>query len=71
MLNLFKKVPLIQVDELKARLEEEKAGDFTLLDVREPREYEGGHLPGAIHIPLSRLADNLGGLDRTKPLVAY
>jgi rhodanese-related sulfurtransferase len=71
MLNLFRKVPLISVDVLKARLEKEKVGDFTLLDVREPREYEGGHLPGATHIPLSRLADRLNELDRTKPLVAY
>jgi rhodanese-related sulfurtransferase/rubrerythrin len=71
MLNLFRKVPLIPVDELKAKLEKEKGDDFTLLDVREPREYEGGHLPGATHIPLSRLADRLNELDRTKPLVTY
>ena len=71
MLSLFKKVPLISVEDLKARLNEEKAGSVTLLDVRVPREYEGGHLPGATHIPLSRLADRLGELDRTKPLVTY
>lgn len=27
-----------------------------ILDVRETQEYEGGHLPDAIHIPLSQLA---------------
>ena len=27
-----------------------------VLDVRETQEYEGGHLPDAVHIPLSQLA---------------
>ncbi|MFJ5811951.1 rhodanese-like domain-containing protein [Streptomyces sp. NPDC093093] len=31
-------------------------GDAVLLDVREQVEWNAGHAPGAIHIPLSRLA---------------
>ncbi|MFQ5430715.1 MAG: rhodanese-like domain-containing protein [Phycisphaerae bacterium] len=38
----------VQIDEVKPRLD---AGeDFFLVDVREDREYEAGHLPGALHI---------------------
>ena len=44
-----------------------------LLDLRETKEYEGGRLPNAIHIPLSQLASRGGELSRHagKPVVAY
>jgi len=44
-----------------------------VLDVREPKEYEGGRLPNAIHIPLSQLGSRgpeLGKLSG-RPLVVY
>lgn len=69
--NLFKRVSTLSVDEAKRQVEEGAPGDVTLLDVREPLEYEEGHLPGAVHIPLSQLADRLGELDRSRPVLAY
>jgi len=44
-----------------------------LLDVREPKEFEGGKLPGAIHIPLSQIASRMGELAKlvARPVVAY
>lgn len=33
---------------------------FTVLDVREQREYDENHIPGAINIPLHELADRAG-----------
>jgi NADPH-dependent 2,4-dienoyl-CoA reductase/sulfur reductase-like enzyme/rhodanese-related sulfurtransferase len=47
-----------------------KAG-ITLLDVRASAEFDGGHIPGAINVPLDELRNRLGDLDRTKPVVAY
>jgi adenylyltransferase/sulfurtransferase len=41
------------------------------LDVREPWEYELARLPGAILIPLGELADRVGELDQSRPVVAY
>jgi rhodanese-related sulfurtransferase len=40
------------VDEVKARLDASPAGKdkFVLVDVREDREFEAGHLPGAVHL---------------------
>lgn len=35
----------------------------TLLDVREPDEWDGGHAPGAVHIPLGDLPVRYGELD--------
>jgi rhodanese-related sulfurtransferase len=47
--------------------------DALLLDVRETAEYEGGHLPNAVHIPLSQLAGRGDELAKhvARPVVAY
>jgi phage shock protein E len=36
--------------------------DKVIIDVREPEEYAGGHVEGAINIPLSKLMGDLPGL---------
>lgn len=45
-----------------------KAPPSDLLDVRRPAEHAAGHVPGAINIPLDRLAAEAGRLDRSRPL---
>ena len=49
------------------------SANAALLDVRETKEYEGGRLPNAIHIPLSQLDGRAAELDRFKgrPVIAY
>jgi rhodanese-related sulfurtransferase len=44
-----------------------------LLDLRETAEYEGGHLPNAVHIPQSQLASRGQELAKltARPVVAY
>jgi rhodanese-related sulfurtransferase len=44
-----------------------------LLDLRETKEYDGGSLPNAVHIPLSQLKERAGELGKltSRPLVAY
>lgn len=69
--DLFGKVSVVSAEETKRRADVAKPGDFTLLDVREPAEFEMGHLPGAVHIPLSQIADRAGELDRQRPIVTY
>ena len=51
---------------------EEVLGAVQVVDVREPDEFAGplGHVPGARSIPLGALAERIGELDRTKPVVA-
>lgn len=58
----------LTVEELLQRLSEES---IILLDVRPNDEFENGHLPGAINIPLDRLATRLGELNTDSPIVAY
>jgi rhodanese-related sulfurtransferase len=40
-----------------------------LLDVREQDEWDAGHAPQAVHIPLGELPDRVGELDPDAPLV--
>lgn len=42
-----------------------------LLDVRTSGEFAGGHLPGALNVPVGDLADRLGELDPRRPTVVY
>jgi rhodanese-related sulfurtransferase len=58
----------IGTDELLRRL---GRGDTVVLDVRPAPEYAGGHLPGAVHIPLEELADRLAELPRYREVVVY
>jgi rhodanese-related sulfurtransferase len=46
----------ISVDELADQL----AAGSRLVDVREHDEFEAGHVPGAVHIALGTVADNVG-----------
>ena len=51
--------------ELAAQLPSPHAS--ILLDVREPEEYGGGHVPGAVNLPQAELAWRLGELDISSP----
>jgi glyoxylase-like metal-dependent hydrolase (beta-lactamase superfamily II)/rhodanese-related sulfurtransferase len=59
------RVPQVTVDEL--RREENYGLLYRILDVRRPAEYAGGHIPGAINLPLDRLEKELAELDPTRP----
>jgi rhodanese-related sulfurtransferase/rubrerythrin len=51
---------------------EKKTGDaFTLLDVRQPGEYKGRHIPGAKLIPLADIGTRIKELDADKPTIVY
>ena len=52
----------VNVAEFAARL----AGGATVVDVREPEEYEAGHVPGARLVPLGALPSRLAEL-RVEP----
>jgi glyoxylase-like metal-dependent hydrolase (beta-lactamase superfamily II)/rhodanese-related sulfurtransferase len=53
----------IDVAELRSRL-----GDLAIVDVRRPGEYQSGHVPHAVNVPLSELAQHIDAIDRSKPL---
>ncbi|CAN7342920.1 rhodanese-like domain-containing protein [Terrabacter sp. LjRoot27] len=52
------------IDELAAAA----ADGAAVVDVREPGEYVGGHVPGAVLMPMGQLPSRLGELDRHRPV---
>lgn len=64
-------VPRITANELKQRMD---AGeDFTLIDVRNPEAWKQSDtaLPEAIRVPLDKWEQNLGRIQKTRPVVTY
>jgi rhodanese-related sulfurtransferase/DNA-binding transcriptional ArsR family regulator len=58
----------VLAEELLARA---KKGLVTVLDVRPREEFEAGHLPGAVNIPIDRLESELARLPKKREVVAY
>lgn len=58
----------VEGDELIDRFEE---GEVTLIDVRPREEYEAGHLPGAVSVPLDELDEHIDDLPDDQEIVAY
>jgi rhodanese-related sulfurtransferase/DNA-binding HxlR family transcriptional regulator len=54
--------------ELERRL---ARGQVVVLDVRPEREYEAGHIPGAVSAPLAKLESVAASLPKRKEIVAY
>lgn len=58
----------ISAQELEQQLK--AASQPFLLDVREPSEYQQGHIPGSRLMPLGGLAERLSELPKERPIVA-
>jgi len=58
----------IQIDDLISRI---KSSNIMLLDVRPEKEFNAGHIPHAINIPIDQLAKRIGELKKTKQYIAY
>jgi rhodanese-related sulfurtransferase/rubrerythrin len=52
-------------------MEDNPPGTYTLLDVRQPKEYESSHIAGAKLIPVGELDHRLDELDPEKPAIVY
>ncbi len=55
-------------DEMERLLE---TGEVFLIDTRPRVEYEHGHLPAAVSIPVDELSERLKELPQDRPIVAY
>ena len=49
----------------------ERKAQLQIVDVRSPREWKNGHVPGARHIFLPQLRKRVKELDRAKPTAVY
>lgn len=57
--------------ELRRYLAERKEAEYVLVDVRQPQEYNQGHIPGAKLAPLPELESLLPGLNPDQEYVFY
>ena len=55
----------------KELLQRSKDGLVTILDVRPPEEYESGHIPGAVNVPLAEIEQHVTGLPKEQDIIAY
>ncbi len=59
----------ITTHELKKLIDEKLS--FTLIDVREPHEYQICRIEGATLMPLATIANQMSGLDQTGEIITY
>lgn len=71
VLDYFKRVSTWPTQKVREFLNQKTQEKYNLVDVREPKEYEQGHLPGAQLIPVGELPNRLAELDPTKPTIVY
>ncbi len=69
--TLFDRSDSISANEAKELLASHPPGKFTLLDVRQPGEYQEFHIPGAHLVPLKELPDRIEELDRNRETIVY
>ncbi|MCG8333871.1 MAG: hypothetical protein MJE63_05100 [Proteobacteria bacterium] len=64
-------IKIITADEAKATLHTVNSSGIQLVDVRQIKEYNINHLPGAIPLPLVTLTDGRAHLNKQKPILLY
>jgi len=69
--KFFTPAESLEPDQAKAFMAKHEEGTFTLLDVRQPGEYEQEHIPGAKLIPITHLPESMNELDPEKPVLVY
>ena len=69
--DYFKPVSSMTAEEVREFLKNKNPDEYNLVDVRQPKEYERGHLPGARLIPVGELRDRVHELDPGKPTITY
>ncbi|MFC1815303.1 rhodanese-like domain-containing protein [Thermodesulfobacteriota bacterium] len=69
--QFFTPVQSFDTDQARKYISANSYDAFTILDVRQPNEYKGGHIPGAKLIPLPDLTERLNEIDADKPAIVY
>jgi sulfur-carrier protein adenylyltransferase/sulfurtransferase len=59
------------IDPVEVKRKLDRGDDFTLIDVREPHEYQIARIPGAKLIPLGELPKHVSELDTNAEIVAH
>lgn len=71
VLGFFKDRDSLEPVSRKELLQRSKDGLVTVLDVRPSEEYEVGHIPGALNVPLEEIEQHLANLPGDMEVIAY
>lgn len=69
--QFFTPVESLSSQQAQTLLNDTPAGEIGLLDVRQPSEYNEGHIAGATLIPLPLLSEEYHTLDKDRPIIVY
>jgi glyoxylase-like metal-dependent hydrolase (beta-lactamase superfamily II)/rhodanese-related sulfurtransferase len=64
-------LPVAETSQVTVQDLSQELANVQVVDVRQPGEWEGGHISGAVLKPLSSLVGSLDGLDREKTVAVH
>ena len=65
--SIFNRPQVAQINPDEAH--QRQAAGAVIVDVREPDEWRSGHIPGAVHIPLSQLGMHVNRFDKSQEMI--
>ncbi len=68
--KLFGVLGRLGIKQMSPKELDQKKG-MMLLDVRTNKEYERGHIPGAVHVQLSDIGDKIKKIKKDKEIVVF
>jgi rhodanese-related sulfurtransferase len=69
--DYFKAVSSMTAEEVREFLKNKNPDEYNLVDVRQPKEYERGHISGAHLVPVGEIQEHIKELDPDKPTITY
>lgn len=66
-MGFFHRTPTIDAAQAAQR---QRSDDALILDVRQPSEWQAGHIPSAQHIPLGELERRVAEVPTDRPVIA-
>jgi len=70
IIKFFGYLSRMGIKQISPKELDQKKG-MVLLDVRTAKEHEVGHIPGAVHIPLSDIGEKIKKLKKDKEIVVF
>ncbi|HYA85990.1 MAG TPA: rhodanese-like domain-containing protein [Nitrospirota bacterium] len=70
IIKLFGYLSRLGIKQIRPQELDQKKG-IVLLDVRTNKEYALGHIPGAVHVPLTDLGEKVKKLKKDKDIVVF
>lgn len=71
ILHYFKQISSLSAEEVRKLIKEKQPDEFNLIDVRQPKEYEKAHIPGAQLIPVGQIGQRIHEIEKAKPTFVY